>query len=279
MIDIPEFADAFFYHELRGAKGGSHHNPHDDVDANLALQETFQHIDFTDISDADLEHRWFVDVALEIHHPGHVVHWRADQHMPIMRHVMPSATPARVTACANGGNFEYDACMQLSDVAGFRVATPTAGRDDQVKYINVYSTEKSVHYQLHPGQFLRAEPKQLMPGEVNHLLQRLNKWTEAFLACMGDDDDPPQEASARLEVRVSARQCGVALRNVPYLLLSNSCISVPGDIWWSFKYWRVFACYLAIKNMTKSPASQRVTRASLQFGAMLTHILNGTLYR
>ncbi|KAH9913593.1 uncharacterized protein B0H18DRAFT_1126128 [Fomitopsis serialis] len=57
MEDIPEFKGAFFYHESRGSKGGTHHNPNDDIDADMALEDVFSKLDFLKLSEDDLKDR------------------------------------------------------------------------------------------------------------------------------------------------------------------------------------------------------------------------------
>ncbi|KAH9911527.1 uncharacterized protein B0H18DRAFT_1128572 [Fomitopsis serialis] len=102
MNRIPQFQGAFFYHEVRGAKGGTHHDPEDDDDAEFALQDVFGHLDFDQITDDDLNHRWFVDVALEVRRPGHVVHWRRDNMERIIRHAVPHGSPLTISHLPRG---------------------------------------------------------------------------------------------------------------------------------------------------------------------------------
>ncbi|KAH9828577.1 uncharacterized protein C8Q71DRAFT_718948, partial [Rhodofomes roseus] len=232
MEGIREFRNAFFYHEVRGAKGGTHHNPHDNDDAKRVLKETFKHLDFTKISNADLAHRWYVDVAIEVEHPGHVVHWKDEFHAEILQHAMPHASAAGITSLIANRNFLRDACVQLSDISGFRVPTTIIGRADGVKYVNVYCTEKEMHYQLHVGQWRKVTPSELLPGNMGGLLDRINKWTEVLFDNSGGTGHPAQPASARYEVRVAANKCGAALRDVPYEMLTKACVSIPARRWW-----------------------------------------------
>ncbi|KAH9918284.1 uncharacterized protein B0H18DRAFT_882857, partial [Fomitopsis serialis] len=275
MNRIPQFQGAFFYHEVRGAKGGTHHDPEDNDDAEFALQDVFGHLDFDQITDDDLNHRWFVDVALEVRRPGHVVHWRRDNMERIIRHAVPHGSPLTISHLPRGKVLKIDHAVQLSDVAGFRVGTPSLGSIDRVRYINVYSTEKSAHYQLHNGHFDAALPLELLPGKIDKLLKRVNEWTKVFNDCK----TTRKEGTGRYEIRVAACKAGSTLKDIPYDLLQDACLSWPAVTWWTFKWWRVFCCYTMIEHLKKSPNAIRARDESLQLGVVLTHMLNGCLYR
>ncbi|KAH9828581.1 uncharacterized protein C8Q71DRAFT_719212 [Rhodofomes roseus] len=228
MDEIREFKDAFWYHEVRGTKGGTLHNPHDDRQAADALHLAFKDLDFTKISNDDLAQRWFVDVGIEVRHPGHVVHWRSDTHMEVLQHAMPSAMPAAVESFKRGSNFTLDPCAQISDIAGFRAVTKTIGLGDGVRYINVYSTEKELHYQILKGTYKEIEPADFFPSKLARTMTRINVWTKA----LSDAAEKTQEASARYEVRVPANACGGVLREIPYDMLGRVCVSVRAKTWW-----------------------------------------------
>lgn len=232
---IPQFKDAFFYHEVRGVKGGSHHNPEDPAEAENALQSVFDHLDFNQLTDNDLQYHWFVDVALQVEHPTHVVHWTTASHANILAYLLPGATPVARENLIRSDNFQLDICAHMTDVAGFRVGTSTIGRNDNVHYINVYSTEKSVHYQLHGGVFQKPELRDLLPANLARLVKQVDTWTEVFLKAAGeveDPADPPQEGQARLEIRVPVSICGTTFIDIPHNVIQESCISIPADEWW-----------------------------------------------
>lgn len=232
MRAFPHFSDSFFYHEVRGSKGGTHHDPSDNFAANDALAEIFSDIDFAQLTDEDLEHRWYVDCAFEVERPGHVVHWRSDMHHDILQYALPSAPDLAIRNLLKSESFKYDACAQLYDVAGFRAATTTIGRADKVRYINVYSTEKSLHYQLHRGVYNPIQVSELLPQGIKELHKRLDKWTEAFFEAIGNEDREPLQASARFEVRVPAQICAATCRIVPHDLIEAACVSYPSRTWW-----------------------------------------------
>ncbi|TFY53993.1 hypothetical protein EVJ58_g9127 [Rhodofomes roseus] len=275
---IPEFQDAFWYHEVRGTKGNNHHNPHNDDEAADALHLAFKDLNFLAITPNDLAYRWFVDVGIEVRHPGHVLHWRRESHASILEHAMPSALPAGITNLLGGSNFTLDACAQLDDIAGFRAITKHIGLIDNVRYINVYSTEKELHYQILKGTYKEIQPSDFLPANIQRTLNRIDQWTTALNDAMGHTQEA-QEAAARYELRVPAAFCGAALREVPYDVLKDACVSIEARTWWAFKYWRIFGCYLVISNLQRAPSTFRVAARCLQLGATMAYILNSALYR
>ena len=161
MANIREFAGAFFYHEARGMKGGSVHDPGDDDDARAALDEVCDVFDWNAIT-PEMRNQFYIDIGIEIRRPGHVVQWRRKHHKNIIRTLLPSATDAQCKAVIESPTFMEDPASQLSEYAGFRVPLRTRGQGEGIVYMNLYCTEKQVHYQLHKGVFSRKKPADLL---------------------------------------------------------------------------------------------------------------------
>ncbi|EPS92536.1 hypothetical protein FOMPIDRAFT_1020991, partial [Fomitopsis schrenkii] len=241
MANIREFRGAFFYHEVRGVKGGSGHDPEDDEDVREAFDEVCEYLDWNSIP-AETRDQFYIDIGIEIRRPGHVMHWRSGNHLNVLRNVLPSATDPQRHAIMKSPNFHHDAASQLTDFAGFRVAPLTRGAADGVAYINVYSTEKEIHYQLHKGMFARAKPRELLPQAIKMLSKRINEWTKSFFASTGVEGNTPQEAAARCEIRVRMRQYDQVLRHWDDALVQQLTSSIPSKVWWTFKWNRATAC-------------------------------------
>lgn len=226
---IEDFKGAFFGHELRGLKGGTAHEE-DDEGANPeeAFNTFFDSVDRTRID----EDNWLVDVGLEIHDPGMVVHWSKSAHSAILRYLLPSLTDDKIDKLQGRTTFHVDHAAHLEDFAGFRCDPGLWGSQHGVEYINVYPTDKSPTYQLHEGIWRRRSCEDLLPKSLDKLLDDLVKMSKTYKSCSGSQDNSPQEGCARLEIRVPLALAETALRDVPREHLQKWTYSVPTNLWW-----------------------------------------------
>lgn len=231
MAGIREFVGAFFYHEVRGVKGGSVHDPQDLLDVDASFDEVCDHLDWHAIP-AQVRDQFYIDIALEIRRPGHVVQWMREHHLNILRAVLPVATDGQRVGISRSPGFHCDLSAQISDFAGFRVAPGERGKDDGVVYINVYTTDKDVHYQLHKGVFSRKSPQDLLPHGIKALRNGVNEWTKSFFAASGAEEHPAQEGAARCEVRVQMKRYREVLRDWDEHRVRRLTGSIPSSVWW-----------------------------------------------
>ena len=221
------FEDAFFIHELRGTKGRAPHSPDDPEERLQALNDVMSCIHSERINAT----HWHIDVGLEIRHPGHVVQWLTNGHFAILQHLLPSLTDDQVTRLTDSSYFYRDHVGHIRDFAGFRLDPHTRGQADGVSYINVYSNEKNVAYQLHPGIYSAHLFDELLPQSIATLSQNLVEMSRTFIACSGVEDGE-QEASARMEVRVSLPTAMDVNFEIPEAILQNCLVSVTPLEWW-----------------------------------------------
>lgn len=228
---IPEFKDTFFCHELRGLKGGTAHEEDDEgINPGEAFNTFFDSIDMARIDDDN----WMVDVGLELHDPKHVVHWSKSSHRAMLGYLLPSLSAEQVASLQrNKKAFHLDNAAHLDDFAGFRCEPGKRARDeDNIEYINVYTTDKCATYQLHKGIWRRRSCPDLLPNYLDKLLVDLDDMSRTYKACSGSDNHRSQDGSARLEIRVPLRKAERALCNVPRDMLQSWTFSIPERDWW-----------------------------------------------
>lgn len=172
----PCLRDAYFGHELRGTKGVTDHDPYDDDEQQVALDKLFTYVDRDQIDLND----WHVDLGLEVYHPGHALFWITSGHSRLLKFCLPSLSDVAIDRLRNSSRFLLDRAMQLTDLSGFRLEPGSKGDDDNVRYMNVYSTEKIQTYQLHQGIWRRHWPNELFPKVIDELLDVIN---EKSLVC------------------------------------------------------------------------------------------------
>jgi hypothetical protein len=227
----PYFHDAYFVHELRGWKAATIHNPFDAGERETALSE-FTHDLRVDILDAD---NWFVDTALEIGVPGHIVTWRTTGHKSLLRHCLPSQDNDAIDSLINKHAFNQDRMMHLLDLSGFHCETGLQGRKDQVKFIQAYTTEKTMAYQLHQGLFSEKNAQDLLAtAKLKKLAKDIEQMSVVLYECTADEDGQhtPQDGCARIEVRVPLSQALTTLTTCPQQLLNDCVVSIPSKQWW-----------------------------------------------
>jgi hypothetical protein len=225
------FQGAYFVHELRGSKGASAHDAGSANQRSASLDDVTAFIDM-DIIDLD---DWYVDVAMEVHVPGHVTHFAVSGFKKLLQLAMPNATTAQIEKLANSKKyFQLDRAASLKDVGGFRVTTKSCGRRDNVAYINVYCTEKSAIYQLFQGGlFRRHNAKELLPSNLSRLLGEIQKISEVFAACSGANaTHDGLEGNARYEIRIPLQYALDRHYSFPQHVIRDSLLCYEVADWW-----------------------------------------------
>lgn len=236
-------SDAFFVHELRGTKGRSHHDPKEPGASQISLSEVL-HIFHKDVINRA---GWFVDVALEISRPGHVMQWVTSGHRRVLEYLLPSAGDKVDDVLRSKLQFLLDLNAQLSDIGGFRALPGSRGRLDNIIYINVYSTDKNTTYTLHEGPYRRHKGWHLFPMYIKSLISDMEKIGETFRVCGGSDTLPGLPASARMEVRVPIRLAETALCELPDNFIEDTLVSLPCSTFWCVvKPFDLVICLIAI---------------------------------
>ncbi|KAI6008988.1 hypothetical protein PISMIDRAFT_120059 [Pisolithus microcarpus 441] len=237
----PYFRDAYFAHELRGWKAATVHNLEEDADGGNHHRDNqpYERVNALDDLTGVLHmpsinpDQWLIDVGLEFGNPGHVVTWRRYGHPAIGRHLLPDHNdPA--AAMERSRQYYVDYHMHLKDIAGFRW---TPGRhSDVIKYVQAYTTEKAISYQLHDGIFRPRKPSELLSDRLTErLLDDLDKQAGILFTCTGNGDmwgGEPQDGCARLEVRVPLNHAQDILTQIPRRLINDTMVQIPSRNWW-----------------------------------------------
>lgn len=235
----PYFQDAYFGHELRGWKGATAHNPsnpnnlpEDDLHERVsALDDLTRVLDMPAIN----SDQWLIDVGLEFGVPHHVVTWRSTGHSALLQHLCPGIRNLDHVLERSKAYF-IDHQMHLKDFAGFRW-TPSQNAPS-IHYMQAYTTEKSVSYQLHDGIFQHRKPSELLSSHTcGRLLHDLDKQSHILFSCTGDDDPNrqqtgPQEGCARLEIRVRLSDANNFLTDFRQDLIGQTMVQVSARYWW-----------------------------------------------
>lgn len=220
-----ELRGAFFVHELRGTKGACHHDPTNAQERQRAVSDVMYLFDRSIIR----EDEWVVDVALEIRQPERMLQWWTLGHSRLLNFLLPSATSAQVTSVLHSSTqYHLDLSSQLKDVGGFRSQPGSRGAGDKVLYINAYTTDKSVTYQLHNGVFKRRKPWHLFPKNIKKLLKDLQIVRQTFLDC----SKYKFESSARVEARIPLSNVLHVLNDMPDSVVKSTLLSFDPEVFW-----------------------------------------------
>ena len=236
----PYFREAYFGHELRGWKAATVHNIEDQNQPNQEQDPAYERVqalgDLTRIlhMPSIQPDQWLIDIGLEFGIPGRVVTWRSIGHAALIKHLIPTLRNAEQVA-ANRNIFFIDNQMHLKDIAGFRWSP--GNRSNTISYIQAYTTEKTVAYQLHEGIFRPRKPMELLSGRtIVKLIDDLDAQSGILFGCTGDNpnhpDARPQEGCARLEIRVPLANANDILRSYPHELIDQTLIQIPARHWW-----------------------------------------------
>ncbi|KAI9069961.1 hypothetical protein FKP32DRAFT_1558698, partial [Trametes sanguinea] len=274
----PRLAGSIYMIELRGTKG-MFSFPFEDADARQeAFNRLVEHIDLELEGTHHNLPNWYCDVGLEIARQDHVVQWLSASHHRLLAHSLPSQSEAAIDKLLKGSKYSSDVSGHVFDLAGFRANPGARGRLDRVFHVNVYTTDKSVTYQLHKGAFTAHRTTSLYPGTIGALQNDLNTIAEVFAECAGSKGET-QDGTARFEVRVGVNQCLAALTTFPEDLLRRSAVCIPNSTWWDFKFYRVAGIHYVISELAIDPPQSRALASSLQLGAAMIYMLNAVISR
>ena len=226
----PYFKDAYFIHEFRGWKGATVHDPFDNQDRQAAMHK------ITDILALDQldQSQWHIDIGLEFGIPDHVVTWSHAGHYTLLSHCLPSLDMDQIHHLMDK-TAQIDHMMHLNDLTGFRCTPGHKGRDDQVSYIQAYSTEKAMSYQLHNGLFAEVDPRALLSKtNLKDLLNKVERMSAVLFECTADGQDHncAQEGTARVEIRVQLSEALTSFARYPGGILENCLVAIPAKFWW-----------------------------------------------
>jgi hypothetical protein len=221
-----ELRDAYFGHELRGTKGASSHNPNSSRERASCLNDIME---FLDENAIDLA-QWSMDVALEVHVPGHVTHFLVAAFRRLVETVLPNAESRRIDTLLRSQQHKVDLAASLKDLGGFRTSPGSKGKADGVSYINAYCTEKSAVYQLFEGGLYRRHTaRELLPGNLAKLIKEVDEISATFAACADDDG---LEGNARFEIRVPLKDALHKNRAFSQTTIDACIVAIPRDVWW-----------------------------------------------
>ena len=296
----PYFQDAYFGHELRGWKAATVHNVGDADEEAGGIHERVDALeDLTRILDMDVirPDQWLVDVGLQFGVSGQVLTWRSIGHNALLRHLFPDI-PDIERATKRSKTFYVDPQMQMKDIAGFRWTPSQAS--DWIIYLQAYTTEKSVSYQLHDSIFRERKPSELLTRRNREkLLSDLDQQSTILYTCAGNNATNPnstrQEGCARLEVRVYLSEANEILTQFPRALINRTMVQISAQLWWCvcmylpfrdspdisfrhFKWLRLAAVFMIVNNIHKNNPSDYASENSLALGALSIWIMN-SVYR
>lgn len=236
------FRDAYFVHEFRGWKGVTVHDPHDEADRQAALDKMLRLLDRPNIRESD----WHLDIGFEIGVQDSVVTWRHTGHHLLLAHCLPSVPEGDIETLLNRRT-EIDHQMHLKDLTGFRCQPGQKGRRDKVSYVQAYTTEKTMSYQLHDGLFKPLDPLVTLTKEnLDATTKKIEQMSKVIFACSGDrvangdnsgsdeedQDFTPQDGTARVEVRVQLGEALTTLIDLTDDVVDHSTVAIPSRYWW-----------------------------------------------
>jgi len=228
------FKDAYFLHELRGVKGQTHHDTFDPAQREAALDHALEFLDQDRIEVND----WKVDVAIGIWSPDSILQWRTSGHHAVLKHVLPSLSDEKLSALLKSSSrTKIDASCQLTDFSGCRVIPGSDGKTDHILYVQKYTSDKNLTYQLHEGIYRRRGASELLPASIDRLMGDLHRIGETFIkACGGEVDENELgdgvESVCRLEVRIPLRYALSKLLYVPQNIITRVICKLPIVTWW-----------------------------------------------
>ncbi|KAG8755378.1 hypothetical protein FRC14_004103 [Serendipita sp. 396] len=259
---------AFFFHELRGVRGGTQHpkGKH-----QQKLKEFLSTFNFHGINKS----KWWIDWGLEVHCPGFVMWWRKDAHHHIIKELLGISSETANSLINHQESYFYDEASQLAEVGGFHLKVPPRHRQRTgIAYIQAYNTEKEAAYQLSgsTNTFSAQYSNTLMtPGfKIEDYSQKIAEiWTQ----CSQKSD-----GNARLEIRVNLAKLAQRSHLQVEKEVMNLLFQFPRKTWWNFKLLRLMSMTQAIRWYRESK-EDKANPLAIALVIVLTYMINALTAR
>ncbi|PCH39221.1 hypothetical protein WOLCODRAFT_60125, partial [Wolfiporia cocos MD-104 SS10] len=216
---------------------------------------------------------WFVDLSIEVSEGGQVLQWIRYIHECLLRFALPQVPERHLRQHMRGKYFWCDQVSQLTESAGFQSEPLQLEREDGIVYINCYTMDKLMTYQMHLGVFRRHGPSDLFPEKTAVLLSNMKKMSQMFMACQGDPcrNMEPQEGTAQFKLRVLLDIADAMLLHFPHELIDLAIFN--------FKFLRLLGLLYLVHNISSVPCAHRMWTPNLRLGAIATYMLNVLIYQ
>lgn len=227
--DIAWARGFFILHTIRGAKHSSFHQA-TPAQAQFYLDEFIW-------TDGKLSHEvpevgnWFIDVAIEISSSmpdPHCLQWMTSTHNVVLQQALRiSDENATRLSDITSSQYSRDLSSHLTALSGFRVTPGKRGEGDyQAKYVQAYTTDKSVVYNPDSGHHAKFLTMKDAMGDTQppKTVDGIYTIYEAALES--------NSSNARLEMRVPFEFATTALLEFDPDLLQSCLCSYTRQEWW-----------------------------------------------
>jgi hypothetical protein len=233
---VPWGADLVFLHQIRGVKAGNGHLGEPES-VKVSFEEMLEAHCFH--PDALITGDWWVDIGLEIaswidiglgpnkRKAPQCLAWRTDSHHRIVKSTLAISTAA-ATRITRPGSSKYirDMTSHLTAVSGCRISPGVRAEGPfQAKYLQLYTTDKSVTYHLegaHCSKFIKGGD--ILKGKADDYCHDLY---ELYRQAAGKN-----HSLARAEIRVPIEHATRAMVNVHINTMRDCLVSFGRVVWW-----------------------------------------------
>lgn len=226
--------DCFFYHEVRGIKTATSHDPSDAVFRADKFLSAFKNFD-RDIIEAEIADgtgSWCVDVAMEFSRTGMVVAPKLAMHNRAIRSLASIGPDESIDQLKVDGKYQSDIIAHLTDVAGFRMTFDPEANPDGLMYLNIYTTEKTPAALKDSGHYAKF----LTPLEV---LVQANKpgttgmpYMRQLEAVYAECAQKKDAYAGRIEARIPYHQAVDSFTFIEEELVKSLFFDIPSATWW-----------------------------------------------
>ncbi|KAF7426823.1 hypothetical protein PC9H_009192 [Pleurotus ostreatus] len=252
------FKHAVFCTHIQGIKASTMHDM-SALSADIALTRMLEDFD-------TVQGLWWVDVGLEIQDGDRAILWRKDAAPNLLSYVLGN-TLDEAGRIVHSTQFQEDVNSHLLEVAGFRVGFVTPIGDNEIAYVQAYTTDKSLTYHKHGFQHSQA-----LTG-LAALTGNPPKYCTDLTAAYTDAKQ--KNVAARLEVRLPIEFALQYMLEFDYDVLRHSVLSVHRENFWNWRIVRMDAFSRLLSAMNDQSAEQTVTTAVMSTYAAVVWMING----
>ncbi|KAG1865184.1 hypothetical protein C8R48DRAFT_601369, partial [Suillus tomentosus] len=128
-----------------------------------------------------------VNIRLEIQYEGHILQWLTKGYCHLLQFFVPSSAKHKIDSI-------------LASQTQYHAHPGSHGKDNQVHYINAYTTDKCATYQLHDGIFKCRQAWHLFLASIGKLIKDLEHIAEIFCLWENSPDIGGYKGNVQLEI-------------------------------------------------------------------------------
>ncbi|KAG8928192.1 hypothetical protein FRC01_006340 [Tulasnella sp. 417] len=254
----------------KGLKEQYRHTP-SPSNATRTLNRLLRIFDVAEIN-RDRGDQLYIDVAVEITQPDHILLWKTHSHDAIIRTMLKVQD---VQYYRTAQRYSQDTVALLQHAAGFRVSCGPQAPQPYLRKLNVYTTDKAHTALIDNGHHAKyIDPIKALTVPTGDGDSEPKAFAAKMRTVYSAAENEQVPGNARLEGRVNFTEAATFLVDFELDDFFLALLSIPCETWWPFKTVRLQAALRVLESHLSASATVRAARNSLALAGVCVWMAN-----